>query len=133
MKSSHQLSKYDWINFSSKQRSFYFTKSSRGPDLNWQRASFGPRAVCLTSLLYTKSNFVFGSQPPNALMYFLNRCIWKVIAELHYNNRYGVIHAYAPFVQAGAETSDTGAEAVEPYPGFSWDGHSGRVGTGVWN
>jgi len=32
LKSSHQLSKYDWINFSSKQRSFYFTKSSRGLD-----------------------------------------------------------------------------------------------------
>jgi len=32
MKSSHQLSKYDRINFSSKQKSFYFTKSSRGLD-----------------------------------------------------------------------------------------------------
>jgi len=38
-----------------------------------------------------------------------------------------------PFVQAGAETSDTGAEAVEPDPGSSWEGHSGRVCTGVWN
>jgi len=29
---SHQLLKHNWIDFSSKQRSFYFTKSSRGPD-----------------------------------------------------------------------------------------------------
>jgi len=40
---------------------------------------------------------------------------------------------HTPFVQAGAETSDTGAEAVEPDPGSSWEGHSGMVGTGVWN
>jgi len=33
--------------------------------------------------------------------------------------------SHAPFVQAGAETSDTGAEAVEPDPGSSWEGHSG--------
>jgi len=32
---------------------------------------------------------------------------------------------HTPFVQAGAETSDTGAEAVEPDPGSSWEGHSG--------
>jgi len=32
---------------------------------------------------------------------------------------------HTPFVQAGAETSDTGAEAVEPDPGCSWEGHSG--------
>ena len=29
------------------------------------------------------------------------------------------------FVQAGAETPDTGAEAVKPDPGPSWDDHSG--------
>ena len=29
------------------------------------------------------------------------------------------------FVPAGAETSDTGAEAVEPDPGSSLEGHSG--------
>jgi len=40
---------------------------------------------------------------------------------------------HTPFVQAEAETSDTGAEAVEPDPGSSWEGHSGRVGTSVWN
>ena len=40
---------------------------------------------------------------------------------------------HTPFVQAGAETSDTGAETVKPDPGSSWEGHSGRVGTGVWN
>ena len=34
---------------------------------------------------------------------------------------------HTPFVQAGAETSNTGAEAVEPDPGFSWGGHSGGV------
>ena len=32
---------------------------------------------------------------------------------------------HTPFVQAGAETSDTGAEAVEPDSGSSWEGHSG--------
>jgi len=31
---------------------------------------------------------------------------------------------HTPFVQAGAETSDTGAEAVEPDPSSSWKGHS---------
>ena len=31
---------------------------------------------------------------------------------------------HTPFLQAGAETSDTGAEAVEPDPGSSWEGHS---------
>jgi len=40
LKYSQQLSKYDWINFSSKQRNFYFTKSSRGPDSTSQRAGF---------------------------------------------------------------------------------------------
>jgi len=33
--------------------------------------------------------------------------------------------AHTPFVQAGAETSDTGAEAVKMDPGSSWEGHSG--------
>jgi len=32
---------------------------------------------------------------------------------------------HTPFVQAGAETSDTGAEAVKADPGSSWEGHSG--------
>jgi len=36
-----------------------------------------------------------------------------------------------PFVQAGAETFDTGAEAVKPDPGSSWEGHSGRLCAGV--
>jgi len=40
---------------------------------------------------------------------------------------------HTPFVQAGAETSDTGAEAVKPDQGSSWEGHSGGVFTGVWN
>jgi len=43
------------MNFSSKQRSFYFTKSSRGPDSTSQRAGFGPWPVCLTPLLYSES------------------------------------------------------------------------------
>jgi len=38
---------------------------------------------------------------------------------------------HIPFVQAGAETSDTSAEAVKPDPGSSWAGHSGGVGAGV--
>ena len=32
---------------------------------------------------------------------------------------------HTPFVQAGAETSDTGAEVVKPDPGSFWEGHSG--------
>jgi len=32
---------------------------------------------------------------------------------------------HTPFVQAGAETSDTGTEAVKPDPASSWEGHSG--------
>ena len=40
---------------------------------------------------------------------------------------------HTSFVQAGAETSDTGAEAVKPDPGSFWDGRSGCVCTGVWN
>jgi len=37
----------------------------------------------------------------------------------------GLRVGHAPFVQAGAETSGTGAEAVKPDPGSSWKGHSG--------
>ena len=40
---------------------------------------------------------------------------------------------HTPSAQAGAETSDTGAEAFKPDPGSSWEGHSGCVCTGVWN
>ena len=36
---------------------------------------------------------------------------------------------HSPFVQAQAETSDTGAEAVKPDPDSSWESHSGMVGT----
>jgi len=38
---------------------------------------------------------------------------------------------HTQFVQAGAEMSDTGTEAVKPDPGCSWQGHSRRVGAGV--
>jgi len=37
---------------------------------------------------------------------------------------------HTPFVQVGVETSDTGAEAVKPDPGASWEGHAG--GVPVW-
>ena len=37
------------------------------------------------------------------------------------------------FLQTGAETSDTDAEAVKPNPGSSWEVHSGRVDAGVWD
>jgi len=40
-----------------------------------------------------------------------------------------------PFVQAGAETSNTGAEAVKSDPGSALEGHSGRgagVGDEMW-
>jgi len=38
---------------------------------------------------------------------------------------------HTPFVQAGAEASDTGAEAVEPDPGCPWEGNSEGLGAGV--
>jgi len=41
--------------------------------------------------------------------------------------------AHTSSVQAGAGTSDTGAETVKPDPRCSWEGHSGRVGTEVDN
>ena len=34
---------------------------------------------------------------------------------------------HTTFVQAGAETSGTSAEAIEPDPGSSWEGHFGGV------
>ena len=43
---------------------------------------------------------------------------------------------HTPFVQAGAETPDTGAEVVKPDPGASWDGHSRGVplsGMKMWS
>jgi len=54
---------------------------------------------------------------------------WRFVSAPHSK----VAKEAIPFVQAGAETSDTGAEAVKPDPGSSWEGHSGRVGTGVRN
>jgi len=38
---------------------------------------------------------------------------------------------HAPFVQAGVETSDTGAEAVKSDSGASWEGRSEGLGSGV--
>jgi len=38
---------------------------------------------------------------------------------------------HTSFVQAGAETSDTGAEAVKPDSRCFWQGHSRGVGTDV--
>ena len=38
---------------------------------------------------------------------------------------------HIPFVQAGAETSNTAAEAVKPDPGSSWEGRSGGVFAGA--
>jgi len=38
---------------------------------------------------------------------------------------------HTPFVQAGAETSNTSAEAVKSDPGSSWEGQSGGVATDV--
>jgi len=38
---------------------------------------------------------------------------------------------HTPFVQAGSETPDPGAEEIKPDPSCSWKGHSRRVGAGV--
>jgi len=38
---------------------------------------------------------------------------------------------HIPFVQAGAETSEIGAEAVKSDPGCPWEDHLSRVGAGV--
>ena len=40
---------------------------------------------------------------------------------------------HIPFVQIGAKTSDTSAEAIEPDPCCSWKGHTRRVGVSVRN
>jgi len=40
---------------------------------------------------------------------------------------------HTPFVQAGAETPNTHAEAVKTDPGFSWEGQSEGVVAGVRN
>ena len=46
----------------------------------------------------------------------------------------GLRGGHIPFVQAGAETSDTSAEAVESDPGSSWEGHSrGSASVGYKN
>jgi len=42
---SHQLLKYKWTDFSSKQNSFYFTKSSRGPDPTTQGCMYDTPVV----------------------------------------------------------------------------------------
>ena len=39
--------------------------------------------------------------------------------------------SHTSFVQTGAETPDTGAQAVKPETQCSWEGHSRRVGAGV--
>ena len=41
--------------------------------------------------------------------------------------------SHTAFVQTGAETPETGAEAFKPDPGCSWEGHSERVGAGHEN
>ena len=43
------------------------------------------------------------SQPPITSMHFINRCIWKVIAVLHYNNRDGVIRSYALYASVSSK------------------------------
>ena len=40
---------------------------------------------------------------------------------------------HTTLAQAGAETSDTGAESVNPDPRRSWEGQSGRVRAGIGN
>ena len=40
----------------------------------------------------------------------------------------GLRSGHASFVQAGEETSNTGAEAVKPDPSCSWMGHSKKMG-----
>jgi len=66
------------MNFSSKQRSFYFTKSSRGSDSTSQRAGFGPRVLCLTPLLYVVESpvsvYSCGGEGSGALLYVAVRC-----------------------------------------------------------
>jgi len=42
----------------------------------------------------------------------------------------GLRGGHTPFVQAGAESPDTGAEAVMPNPRCPWQGHSWRVSAG---
>ena len=45
----------------------------------------------------------------------------------HWRATWSTVCSCAQFVQAGAETSDTGAKAVKPNPHCPWKGHSRRV------
>jgi len=45
----------------------------------------------------------------------------------------GLRGGHTSFVEVGVKTSDTGAEAVEPDPGSSWEGHSVGAGVGFEN
>ena len=60
------------------------------------------------------------------------RTTWSTVCSSapHYQVAEGP-GGHTPFLQAGVETSDTGAEAVKPDPGSSWEGHSDEVSAGV--
>ena len=52
---------------------------------------------------------------------------WFVLLH-HTPSRRG---GHTPFVEPGAETSDSGAEAVQPDTSSSWEGHPGGVDASV--
>ena len=55
----------------------------------------------------------------------IGRHVWRFVLLRHRGG-------HTPFVKAGAETSDTGVEAVKPDPGSSWEGHCKGVCTSIW-
>ena len=59
---------------------------------------------------------------------------WEFSAPLQWFGALGIVPllppSLRPFMQAGAETSDTGTEAVTPDPRCPWQGHSRKVGAG---
>ena len=61
------------------------------------------------------------------------RTTWSTVVLFSCATLTGRRGGHTAFVQAGAETSDPGVEAVEPDPDSSWEGHSGGVDGGVRN
>ena len=114
LQSSQQLSKYNWVNFSSKQKRFYFTKSSRGPDSTSQRTAFGPRAVCLTPLRYVQTDQML----PERLL----RCCSGAEATSRISTRHATITWFA-FIRMPAgnlSLSQTRQTRLTSFPGRCW-------------
>ena len=88
------------------------------------------RGRCLSSQSIVSSSRIIRSCSPRGV-----RCIehlrteWSTVCSSAPHSQ--AAKGHTPFVQAGAETSNTSAEAVMQDPVCSWKGHSRRVGADV--